>query len=74
MSTTSYFSSTTASARHVLRIQKTFEDANIKLDSVIIDLMGVSGRKMIEALIAGQHNPARLKRLADHRVKLVPGV
>jgi len=32
---------------HILRIQKTLEDANIKLDSVITDIMGVSGRKMI---------------------------
>src|SRR5262245_11272844 len=54
---------------HILRIQKTLEDANIKLDSVITDVMGLSGRKMIEALIAGQKNPAKLARLADHRVK-----
>ena len=56
-------------ARHILRIQKTLEDANIKLDSVISDLMGVSGRKMIEALIAGQRDPAKLARLADPRVQ-----
>src|SRR5262245_25496029 len=36
---------------HILRIQKTLEDANIKPDSVITDIMGLSGRKMIEALI-----------------------
>jgi len=54
---------------HVLRIQKTLEDANIKLDSVITDIMGVSGRKMIEALIAGEKDPAKLARLADPRVK-----
>jgi transposase len=52
-----------------LRIQKTLEDANIKLDSVITDIIGVSGRKMIEALIAGQSDPAKLARLADRRVK-----
>jgi len=56
-------------ARHILRVQKTLEDANIKLDSVISDLMGVSGRKMIEALIAGQRDPVKLARLADPRVK-----
>ena len=50
---------------HVLRMQKTLEDANIKLDSVITDLMGESGRAMIEALIAGESNPAKLARLAD---------
>src|SRR5215475_7406127 len=54
---------------HILRIQKTLEDANIKLDSVITDIMGLSGRKMIEALIAGEKNPAKLARLADPRVK-----
>src|SRR5262249_13775358 len=54
---------------HILRIQKTLEDANIKLDSVITDIMGLSGRKMIEALMAGEREPAKLARLADPRVK-----
>jgi len=54
---------------HILRIQKTLEDANIKLDSVITDIMGLSGRKMIEALIAGEKDPAKLARLAHRRVK-----
>jgi transposase len=56
-------------ASHTQRIQKTLEDANIKLDSVIADIMGLSGRKMIEALIAGEKDPAKLARLADPRVK-----
>jgi transposase len=34
---------------HTQRIQKTLEDANIKLDSVITDIVGLSGRRMIEA-------------------------
>ena len=37
--------------RHVQRIEKTLEEANIKLGAVISDLMGVSGRRMIEAMI-----------------------
>jgi len=45
---------------HVLRVQKTLEDANIKLDSVLSDLMGKSGRAMLEALIAGETNPTKL--------------
>ena len=49
---------------HIQRIQKTLEDANIKLDSVITDIMGVSGRAMIEALIAGEADPAKLGRLS----------
>jgi transposase len=55
--------------RHTQRIQKTLEEANIKLDSVISDIMGVSGRRMIEAMIAGTRNPARLAALADRRIK-----
>src|SRR5712691_2898279 len=56
-------------ASHILRVQKTLEDANIKLDSVITDVMGMSGRAMIEALIAGESNPAKLARLANYRLK-----
>jgi transposase len=61
-------------ASHILRIQKTLEDANIKLDSVVTDIMGLSGRKMIEAMIAGQTDPAKLARLADPRVKASPDI
>ena len=57
-------------ASHTQRIQKTLEDANIKLDSVITDIIGVSGRRMINGLIAGETaDAAKLARLADHRVK-----
>src|SRR5215471_5510331 len=54
---------------HTLRVQKTLEDANIKLDSVLSDLMGQSGRAMIEALIAGETNPAKLASLANRHVR-----
>jgi len=54
---------------HILRVQKTLEDANIKLDSVITDVMGMSGRAMIEALIAGESNPTKLAGLANYRLK-----
>jgi hypothetical protein len=57
---------------HVLRVQKILEDANIKLDSVLTDLMGKSGRAMLEALIAGETNPAKLASLADRRAKASP--
>ena len=60
---------TRESARHIQRVQKTLEDANIKLDSVLSDVMGKSGRAMIEALIAGETNPVKLASLADRRVK-----
>jgi transposase len=57
---------------HIQRLQKTLEDANIKLDSVISDIMGLSGRTMIEALIAGESDPERLAQLAHRRIKATP--
>jgi transposase len=57
---------------HIQRLQKTLEEANIKLDSVISDLIGVSGRAMIEALIAGETDPLRLASLASSRIKASP--
>jgi transposase len=53
---------------HVQRIQKTLEDANIKLDSVVTDILGLSGRRIIEALIAGQTMPQTLATLAHRRI------
>jgi transposase len=57
---------------HTQRIQKTLEEANIKLDSVISEILGVSGRRMIEAMIAGVKNPQQLAALADRRIKATP--
>ena len=57
---------------HVQRLQKTLEEANIKLDSVISDVIGASGRAMIEALIAGETDPLRLANLASSRIKASP--
>ena len=57
---------------HIQRLQKTLEEANIKLDSVISDIIGASGRAMIEALIAGETDPAKLARLASTRIKASP--
>ena len=55
--------------RHVQRIEKTLEEANIKLGAVLSDLMGVSGRRIIEAMIAGEDNPHRLAALAARNIK-----
>ena len=57
---------------HVQRLQKTLEDANIKLDSEISDIIGLTGRRMVEAIIAGETNPATLATLADPRIKAPP--
>src|SRR5215472_1666128 len=56
----------------IQRIQKTLEEANIKLDTVISDILGVSGRRMIEAMIEGVRNPFKLAELADRRIKASP--
>jgi hypothetical protein len=46
------------------RIQKTLEDAGIKLDSVASDVLGVSGRAMLAAMVAGERDPAVLAEMA----------
>lgn len=51
------------------RIQKTLEDAGIKLDSVASDVLGVSCREMIAALCAGERNPDILAELARGRLR-----
>lgn len=58
--------------RHVQRIQKTLTEANIRLDSALSDIMGASGRRIIEAMIAGMRDPGKLAALADGRVKASP--
>jgi transposase len=47
-------------AQHVQRIQKTLEDANIKIASAISDVTGTSGRAILQALIDGKTNPEEL--------------
>ena len=54
---------------HVQRIQKTLTEANIRLDSVISDIMGFSGRRMIEAMIAGMSDPSKLAALGGRGLK-----
>jgi transposase len=56
-------------ARHVLRIQKTLEDANLKLTQVMSDVVGVSGRAILNALVAGETDPDRLVDLTRGRLK-----
>jgi transposase len=51
-------------AQEVNRLQKVLETANIKLSSVVSDVLGVSGRAMVSALIAGESSPETLADLA----------
>ncbi len=59
-------------ASHVQRLQKTLEDANLKLGSVLSQIMGVSGRAILAALIAGERDPDRLLALVQRGVKAPP--
>src|SRR5205823_7068883 len=51
------------------RVQKTLEDAGIKLDSVASDVLGVSGRAMLKALVAGDRDPKVLAELAKGKLR-----
>ena len=57
-------------SRHIQRLEKLLEDALIKLSSVATNMMGVSGRLMIEALIAGERDPRVLADLAKGRLRV----
>lgn len=50
--------------REAQRLEKLLEDAGIKLSAVVSDILGVSGRAMLEALIAGERDPGVLAELA----------
>jgi transposase len=56
-------------ARVVNRVQKVLEHANIKLASVATDVLGVSGRRMLEALVADQTDAATMAELAKGRLR-----
>ena len=56
-------------SREVQRLEKLLEDAGIKLSAVASDILGVSGRAMLEALIAGNNDPAALADLAKRRLR-----
>jgi transposase len=51
------------------RIQKTLEDANIKLASVASDVLGASGRDMLRAIVRGESDPVVLADLARQRLR-----
>ena len=55
--------------REIQHMQKAMEQMNIKLSTVISDILGKSGQAIIRAIIAGNHDPESLARLADVRCK-----
>lgn len=56
-------------ASQVQKMQKALERMNIKFHDVISDLTGVSGQKVIEAILAGEQDPERLLGLCDEQIK-----
>jgi transposase len=56
-------------SREKQRLEKTLEDAQIKLDTVISNLHGVSGRQMLQAMIDGQRDPVVLAEMAHGRMR-----
>lgn len=57
------------SSTYINRIQKALEQMNIKIHTVISDIDGKTGLRIIEAVLAGERNPERLADLADVRIK-----
>ncbi|BCG57581.1 IS110 family transposase [Paenibacillus sp. URB8-2] len=56
-------------AREVNRLQKVLEGGNIKLSSVASNVLGVSGRNMLEAMIQGESDPSILADFAQKKLK-----
>jgi transposase len=56
-------------ASHVQRIDKILQDANVKIGSVLADIMGQSGRKILDAIVGGEGDPEKLVVLVNKRVK-----
>src|SRR5260370_19848593 len=51
------------------RMQRVLEDANVKLASVATDVLGTSGRLMLEAIIAGEDDPEKLADFAQRKLR-----
>jgi transposase len=55
------------SGQHIQRLQKALESLNLKLTKVLGDITGVTGLKIIRAIVAGQRDPVELAKLRDRR-------
>jgi transposase len=56
-------------AQHVQRIQKTLEDANLKIASVVSDILGENGRAILTAIVQGESDPERLVAVTNGRLR-----
>lgn len=60
-------------AQHTQRLQKTLEDANIKLASYVSEILGTSGRAILEAIASGTTDPEKLADLTTGRLRASRG-
>jgi transposase len=58
-----------SASSHVLRMQKALNQMNLQIHHVISDITGITGLRIIEAVLAGERDPARLAGLRDGRIK-----
>ena len=56
-------------AAQIQRMQKAMREMNVQLDAAVSDVTGVSGMRIMDAIVAGEHDPATLARMADPRVR-----
>ena len=53
----------------IQRMQKALTQMNVQLANVISDLSGVTGQRIVRAILAGEHNPEKLAELSDPRIQ-----
>jgi transposase len=58
-----------SASQQVLRMQRALTEMNVQLHHALSDIMGVSGRSILKAILAGERDPERLADLCDKRVK-----
>ena len=58
-------------SRSVLHVQKALSEMNVQLDSVISDIMGVTGQRILRAIVDGERDPQMLAAMRDRRTKRV---
>jgi hypothetical protein len=56
-------------AKHIQHMQKALTQMNVQLDNVISDIVGVTGQKIVRAILSGERDPRALARLRDGRIR-----
>ena len=56
-------------AEHILHIQKSLDQMNLQIHRVLSDITGVSGLRILDAILAGNRDPVALAKLCHARVK-----